>query len=319
VGQITPNIGIYVPTAGEKNYDQSFLAGMINIDQHDHSGGPNKGVPIPAGGIADGSITYLKLASNVVDTSTGLAVSGTLPNQIQTVGVLKNLYTQSLVPSVGYVAINGATVNVLSLVAGSGLTITNPTGASGNSVISQTETAVHNITGTTNQTAVTFTGSTANVALAPTVINSTQPCFQAKYGSPVGPVTGSGTVYTMVFNTVTFDQNSNYNSSTGQFTAPITGNYLFNISMDLIAIALASTSLELDIYVNGTINTTLSYINPSANYVMTSSLLGSMSLCGTQILRLSMSSTVTIVLTVSGAGVNSVIVNNAKFSGVLLN
>lgn len=54
MGQTTPNMGIYVPSAGETNYDQSFASGMVNVDQHDHTGGPNKGVPIGTGGIADG-------------------------------------------------------------------------------------------------------------------------------------------------------------------------------------------------------------------------------------------------------------------------
>jgi hypothetical protein len=42
----TPNIGIYIPSDGETGYGASFQSGMINIDQHDHSGGPNKGLPI---------------------------------------------------------------------------------------------------------------------------------------------------------------------------------------------------------------------------------------------------------------------------------
>ena len=61
MGVVTPNIGIYIPSAGETNYDAPFSAGMVNIDQHDHTGGPNKGVPIGTGGIADGSVTFAKL------------------------------------------------------------------------------------------------------------------------------------------------------------------------------------------------------------------------------------------------------------------
>ena len=61
MGVVTPNISIYIPSAGETNYDAPFSAGMVNIDQHDHTGGPNKGVPIGTGGIADGSVTFAKL------------------------------------------------------------------------------------------------------------------------------------------------------------------------------------------------------------------------------------------------------------------
>ena len=45
MGTITPNIGIFIPADGEQNYGSSFAAGMVNVDQHDHSGGPNKGPP----------------------------------------------------------------------------------------------------------------------------------------------------------------------------------------------------------------------------------------------------------------------------------
>jgi NOL1/NOP2/fmu family ribosome biogenesis protein len=31
MGQVTPNMGIYIPAAGETNYDASFAAGMINV------------------------------------------------------------------------------------------------------------------------------------------------------------------------------------------------------------------------------------------------------------------------------------------------
>src|SRR5271157_5315156 len=57
MGNVTSNIGIYIPTAGETGYDASFAAGMTNIDQHDHSGGPNKGLPISTAAIKCGSLT----------------------------------------------------------------------------------------------------------------------------------------------------------------------------------------------------------------------------------------------------------------------
>lgn len=67
MGQITPNISIYIPSDLETNYGQSFQAGMVNIDQHDHTGAPFKGVPIPSGGIANGAITLPKLDVSLYD------------------------------------------------------------------------------------------------------------------------------------------------------------------------------------------------------------------------------------------------------------
>ncbi len=41
-------------------------------------------------------------------------------------------------------------------------------------------------------------------------------------------VTGDGTVYTVVFDSETFDTGTNFNPATGRFTAPFTGDYHFN-------------------------------------------------------------------------------------------
>lgn len=107
MGVITPNIGIYIAADGETNYGASFASGMINVDQHDHSGGPNKGVPISGSGITKFSIHYDNLNPDVVDTNTGLGVSSTLPNQIQIVGLLASINTLGLTSSVGFLATNG--------------------------------------------------------------------------------------------------------------------------------------------------------------------------------------------------------------------
>jgi hypothetical protein len=130
MGQTTPNIAIYIPAAGETNYDASFAAGMVNIDQHDHSGGPNKGVPIASAGIADGSITYPKLNANVVDPTTGIGVNAGLPNQIQMLGILKNLY--QLATATGFLTKNGSAVAARTFQNSSTVTWTNADGSGGN-------------------------------------------------------------------------------------------------------------------------------------------------------------------------------------------
>ena len=129
MGQITPNIGIYIPAAGETNYDNSFAAGMLNVDAHDHSGGPNKGVPIASGGLADGSVTYPKLNANVADVTTGIGVNGALPNQLQILGILRNLY--QLATATGFIAKNGAAVTARTFQDSASLTWTNPAGVAG--------------------------------------------------------------------------------------------------------------------------------------------------------------------------------------------
>ena len=93
MGTVTPNIGIYIPAAGETNYADAFASGMINIDQHDHTGGPNKGLPITTSALGPFSVTFDKLNSNVADTLSGIGFNPLLPNQLQLLGILKNLFT----------------------------------------------------------------------------------------------------------------------------------------------------------------------------------------------------------------------------------
>ena len=113
MGQFTPYIGLYIPVAGETNYDDSFASGMINLDQHDHSGGPNKGVPITSSGLADFSVTYNKLAANVADITTGIGVNSTpgLQNQLQILGALRNIFTLGNTAAIGFLTMNGSAVD----------------------------------------------------------------------------------------------------------------------------------------------------------------------------------------------------------------
>lgn len=52
-------------TTDSYNHDE-LAENLGKLDEHDHSGG--KGVQIPTGGIADGSITYAKLGSALKTT-----------------------------------------------------------------------------------------------------------------------------------------------------------------------------------------------------------------------------------------------------------
>jgi len=224
MGNTTPNIGIYVPVAGEQNYDQAFAAGMVNIDQHDHTGGPNKGLPITSSGIGAAAIDYTKLNTNVADAATGIqAGAGALgANQIATIGILRNIYQNA--DTSGYFAKTDTGTVAARTFQGTTnqIAITNPDGKSGNSTIS----------------------------LSPLVRNVTQPCFSAKITLPQNNKTGNNEDYTVQFETVLRDQSSNYNSATGVFTAPATGNYLFTASVGMSGIVGANNS-NMKFVVNG--------------------------------------------------------------------
>jgi|SRR6185436_703189 len=130
MGQTTPAIGIYIPAAGETNYDQAFAAGMVNIDQHDHSGGPNKGLPIATEGLGDFSVTFDKLNANVVDPTTGIGVSGAFPNQLVMLDPLKSLFQQA--PASGFVTMDGTNTHIRTFQNSASVTWTNADGVAGN-------------------------------------------------------------------------------------------------------------------------------------------------------------------------------------------
>lgn len=58
-----------------------------------------------------------------------------------------------------------------------------------------------------------------------------QPFFRAFIASPPANVTGDATTYTMIYSTEVIDRGADYNNTTGIFTAPIDGLYLFTASV----------------------------------------------------------------------------------------
>lgn len=75
-----------------------------------------------------------------------------------------------------------------------------------------------------------------------------QPCFLATMTSAATNAWGDGANYTVVFNNSVFDQNSNYATGTGVFTAPVAGKYLFTSTVALSntgGTAAANATIEL--------------------------------------------------------------------------
>jgi hypothetical protein len=74
------------------------------------------------------------------------------------------------------------------------------------------------------------------------VTKPNQPCFHARRTG------GNGTTGTIVFNTADLNIGNNYNTSTGNFTAPIAGRYVFYTTL----LSNNATTLGIDLKINGT-------------------------------------------------------------------
>lgn len=83
----------------------------------------------------------------------------------------------------------------------------------------------------------TFTLNSSNYAN-----NSSQPLVSAYVNTSVNNVTGDGTNYTVLFNTVLVNNSSSYVSGSGVFTAPVAGNYLVTGSIGLTGLGAADTA-----------------------------------------------------------------------------
>lgn len=287
---ITPNIFIYIPVAGETLYDESFEQGMIQIDQHDHSGLPGKGLPIGTQSISDGSVTFEKLNADVVDPATGVGTSLTNLNQIVMLGLLKNIF--QLAAASGFISKDGTLAHARTLIeTANQIKITNPDGVGGNPVFS----------------------------LQPTVLSSTQPAFLAYLSSSATGVTGAGTTYKVICDTILKNQPATpYDASTGIFTAPATGTYLITGNVELTNFSGVPTNAGINIKVNSTFWDGTSF-TPNAAATSRISCYNFSSL-----IPLTLGDTVEMDITVSGMGGDTVDVSGSGsskrtyFSGYLL-
>jgi hypothetical protein len=136
---------------------------------------------------------------------------------------------------------------------------------------------------------ITSTGNLGNQ------LNTTRSCVLAYVSSNINNVTGDATVYTIIFDSTKFDQNSNFNTSTGVFTAPVTGRYLVTTFVTLGSLSALHTGLTFVLVTTTTNYGLVQSLNPGVirdtgnNLTVTSSIVVPLSATNTAQLNMGVS------------------------------
>ena len=141
-----------------------------------------------------------------------------------------------------------------------------------------------------------------------------QPAFLAYNSAPDANVTGDGTDYTVICDTEVYDQGSDYNNTTGIFTAPVTGRYALGVQLYLTDLAAGFTRALLSINTSNRAHYPLDMNvgaarNPGGEFLFCSSVAADMDAGDTAVVTVLVSGS---TLTVDVGGTNT------RFSGALI-
>ena len=182
-------------------------------------------------------------------------------------------------------------------------------------VATATSIAPGNLTLTGNT--LSSTDTNGNINLSPngsgSVLMATQSSFLAYSTAGVTDVTGDGTDYIVILDTEKFDSNADYDTTTGIFTAPAAGKYLFVYQAVMSGFSSLHTGLQ--IYISTTAgNLQMVYLNPGVQLNGTSFYIS-----GSAIINLTAAQTAKLRINVSGSTkVIDVLADDFRFGGWLL-
>lgn len=233
-------------------YDFSTATAGTNIQAISQSNGPNSGGKLmyQMSGWQTTAAGHVVNALKIFCNSGGNITSGTF-----------NLY--------GISTINGPSTTFPSgvLIGNGTSTITGNPVTQFDVLVGGATNAVTSITPSTAGFVLTSNGAGSNPTFqaAGSATNFTATNFQATLlAAPLNNCTGDGTVVFPIYDTVKFDNGSNYNNATGLYTLPATGQYMFYASYVLTSIGAAHNAASLDItdFTNSTVYP-LGIINPA--------------------------------------------------------
>ena len=134
-----------------------------------------------------------------------------------------------------------------------------------------------------------------------------QPAFLATISSTIPNVTGDSTTYTLIFDHVVFDRQSNYNNATGIFTAPVTGVYFITSNINFTGLGAANGSGIAIININ---NGTLNINGNTGNPFNQANASGQLNWLAVTQINLTAGDTVKITTTIGGGAKNVSIIAN---------
>ncbi len=246
----------------------------------------------------------------IVNTSSGnVTIQSSGANTIQVMASGTSVYITCILTSGttdaswhAEYAFNGGSGTVTNVATGAGLT-GGPITTTGTISLDASIT----IGASAPSTSVNIAGTTGYTTLPK------NPKFSAHPSGLLSNVTGDGTVYTIIYNTATLNVGTNYSTSTGLFTAPVTGFYCFTVTMDIQSLGVGHTNALAYFNVSTGAFSWIYQANPVPSIVS-----GEVSMSAAYCVQLTAADTVGVVIQVSGSTKTVNISNLNIFSGFLV-